>query len=125
MEITGDLPSEFACFSAFAPLVAQRSPTTEKRPVTFDSLSAPPAVAAATAPTPAPAAPMLQLDAQKIERFCGLMTQAGRPTQAARMHADPLYARDRLAIGYGSASAELSRLALELFRLYEAQRAWH
>lgn len=120
-EITDELPSEFVFVSAFAPLVAQWRASSDRRHADFESLDdgADAGLARAAVLTP-------QLDARKIDRFCRLMTQEGWSTQATRMRLDPLYARDRLVLGYSSAtSADLRRLALELFRLYEAQQVWH
>lgn len=64
-------------------------------------------------------APM-RVDLWTLSRFKQLMRREGWPVQAARMIFDRLYAHERLAFAHTSASEELRRLALELFRAMHA-----
>lgn len=126
-----DLPTEFRCVSAFAPLMAgvsdpacpagwsasrrvQAPPPEPPRPL--ESLHSPHS-ALRRGRAMAPAAPGLEL--ALLERFQRLMAAEGLPVQLARMGYDRLYALDRLTLGCRSASQPLLQLSRQLWRLYD------
>lgn len=55
-------------------------------------------------------------DLWALARFKELMAAEGWVVHTARMIFDRVYAHERIALGHTSASADLRRLALELFR---------
>jgi len=118
-----DLPTEFRCVSAFAPLMANltavRSPSASRPFSVPQHHPAPPVPTRATtrAAAVAPAAPGLEL--ALIEHFQRLMAAEGLPVQLARMGYDRLYARERLTLGCRSASWPLLQLSRQLWRLYD------
>lgn len=118
---SAELASRDVFLSAYAPLVAQWRASAEQRQVDLQALDQ----AAAEPAHPHEAALTAWLDTRKVDRFCRLMGQEGWSVQSARVRFDPLYAREILSLGHSSPSADLRRLALELFRLYEARQLWH
>lgn len=123
-----DLPTEFRCVSAFAPLMtggsepAGAAAWTASRPAQAPSPERPRPLdskpsALRSARAMAPAAPGLEL--ALLERFQRLMAAEGLPVQLARMGYDRLYARDRLTLGCRSASWPLLQLSRQLWRLYD------
>lgn len=65
---------------------------------------------------PAVATGLPHADLWTLARFKELMAAEGWIVQTARMLFDRVYAHERIALGHTSASAELRRLALDLFR---------
>ncbi|HMW23587.1 MAG TPA: hypothetical protein PKC59_09145 [Burkholderiaceae bacterium] len=110
-----DLPTEFRCVSAFAPLMASLSATRPLPPPPV--LARGPARATTSTTAMAPAAPGLEL--ALLERFQRLMAAEGLPVQLARMGYDRLYARDRLSLGCRSTSWPLLQLSRQLWRLFD------
>jgi predicted TIM-barrel fold metal-dependent hydrolase len=109
-----ELPTEFRCLSAFAPLMAAGR---EERRAT----RTPGALPAGTPEPAVPAAP----DRAMLERFQRLMAAEGWPVQITRMAEDPRYARERMALGQGSASWHLRQLAAQLMRSHDPSAALH
>ena len=108
-----ELPTEFRCLSAFAPLMARvRDERHLPRAPGSTHAGAPPAAAAGP-------------DRALLERFQRLMAAEGWPVQIARMAGDPPYARERISLGHRSASWHLRQLALQLLRAYDAPAALH
>jgi len=124
-----DLPTEFRCVSAFAPLMTDLAavrPPSAARPLAVPRhqpappvLARGPARATTSAAAVAPAAPGLEL--ALIEHFQRLMAAEGLPVQLARMGYDRLYARERLTLGCRSASWPLLQLSRQLWHLYDEQ----
>lgn len=106
-----ELPTEFRCVSAFAPLMSAWQQAQEAHGASPDHRSA------------APAAP--RLERAVLERFQRLMAAEGWPVQRLRMCYDRLYARERIALGHGSASWPLRQLSLQLARHYDEPAALH
>jgi hypothetical protein len=64
------------------------------------------------------------VDANELQRFQQLMTQAGLALQPTRMLYDRLYAFERLAEGHASADPMLRELALRMFQGYQQAGEW-
>lgn len=88
-----ELPTEFRCASAFAPLMAAWTPPRAD-------------------PDP-PCAARSSLD--RLRRFQRLMASEGWPVQVERMLDDPVYARERLALALGRGRGALRQVAMQLW----------
>jgi len=106
-----ELPTEFRCVSAFAPLMSAWQQAQDARRAVADGRSA------------GPAAP--RLERAVLERFQRLMAAEGWPVQLLRMGQDRAYARERIALGHGSSSWQLRQLSLQLGRHYDDSTALH
>ncbi|MCK6423875.1 MAG: hypothetical protein L6Q75_02145 [Burkholderiaceae bacterium] len=85
-----ELPTEFRCASAFAPLMAAWAPRQ------------------AEAGRASPAR-------DRLQRFQRLMAAEGWPVQVDRMLDDPVYARERLGLALGRGRGALRQLAVQLW----------
>lgn len=66
------------------------------------------------------------IDLWTLTRFKQLMLVEGWPVQTARMLFDRVYAHERLAFGHTSATEELRRLSIDIFRrMHEDDRFSH
>lgn len=85
-----ELPTEFRCASAFAPLMAAWKPLQSG------------------AQQDGPAS-------DRLQRFQRLMAAEGWPVQVDRMRDDPVYARERLGLALGRGRGALRQLAMQLW----------